>query len=98
MAHPSGHVQHHLLQIGQHRHGGEGVALLGSKKVFPSIHALVTHLSIMKESLPCTLQMKNHYSDASDDSDDDDIVDIDSEPELEDIIRSLQKRMNTFGA
>ena len=54
------------------------MALLGSAKVFPSIHALVTHLSIMRESLPCTLDMKNTYINASDDSDDD-IMDIDSE-------------------
>ena len=47
----------------------------------------------MRESLPCTLDMKNHYSDQSDESDDDDIVDIDMEPELEEIIISLQKQM-----
>ena len=87
-------MQHHLLQINQHSHGFDGVALLGSEKVFRSINALMTHLSIMKESLPCTLFMQYHSIDASDDSeDDDDIIDIDREPELQDIIRSLQNQL-----
>ena len=54
---------------------------------------MVTHLSIMKESLPCTLHMDDHASDASEDSDHDEVIDIDSEPELEEIIRRLQKQM-----
>ena len=87
---PGVQVQHHLLLVGD----GQGVSLHGSEKVFPSIHAMVTHLSIMKESLPCTLDMDNHDSDASEDSDhEDDVIDIDSEPQLEEIIRSLQKQM-----
>jgi hypothetical protein len=86
---PGVQVQHHLLLVGD----GQGVSLHGSEKVFPSIHAMVTHLSIMKESLPCTLDMDNHDSDASEDSDHDDIIDIDSEPELEEIVSILQKHM-----
>ena len=86
---PGVQVQHHLLLVGD----GQGVSLHGSEKVFPSIHAMVTHLSIMKESLPCTLDMDNHDSDASEDSDHDDIIDIDSEPELEEIVSYLQKQM-----
>ena len=55
---------------------------------------MVTHLSIMKGSLPCTLDMDHHDSDASEDSDhDDDIIDIDSEPELDEIVNILQKHM-----
>ena len=37
--------------------------------------------------------MDNHDSDASEDSDHDDIIDIDSEPELEEIVSNLQKHM-----
>ena len=70
------------------------MTLYGSKKLFPSIRALITHLSIMKESLPCNLDMDNHDSDTSEDSDDDeDIIDMDSEPELEEIVSRLQKQM-----
>ena len=89
-------VEHHLLQVVRHDHYIEGVAVLGSEKVFPSIYSLVTHLSIMRESLPCTLALHTYDSDASDDTDDDDdedIIDIDSEPELEEIIKNLQKQM-----
>ena len=86
---PGVQVQHHLLLVGD----GQGVSLHGSEKVFPSIHAMVTHLSIMKESLPCTLDMDNHDSDVSEDSDHDDVIDIDSEPELEEIVSNLQKHM-----
>ena len=88
---PGVQVQHHLLLVGD---GGHGVTLYGSKKLFPSINALVNHLSIMKESLPCTLDMDNHDSDTSEDSDDDeDIIDMDSEPELEEIVSRMQKQM-----
>ena len=92
----SGHlVEHHLLQVGKHDQYIEGVSLLGAEKVFPSIYSLVTHLSIMRESLPCTLALHDYASDASEDTyyREDDIIDIDTEPELEDIIRSLQKQM-----
>ena len=93
--HAPGHlVQHHLLQVGIHSHQREGVSLLGSEKVFPSVHSLVTHLSIMRESLPCTLGLYACHRDVSEDeNDEEDIIDIDSEPGLEDIIISLQKQM-----
>ena len=49
----------------------------------------------MRESLRCTLALHNYASDASEDTSDtdDDIIDIESEPELEEIIRFLQKQM-----
>ena len=89
---PGVRVQHHLLQVGGGGHGGHGVALHSSEKLFPSIHALVTHLSIMKEALPCTLKIDNYVSDASDEEEED-IIDIDSEPELEEIVSRLQKQL-----
>ena len=91
---PGHFVEHHLLHVVRHVHYIDGVTLLGSEKVFPSIYSLVTHLSIMRESLPCNLALHTYDSDASEDTDDeDDIIDIVSEPELEEIIRSLQKQM-----
>ena len=86
---PGVRVQHHLLQVGG---DGHGVVLYGSEKLFPSIHSLVTHLSIMKETLPCTLKIDNYASDASEEEEED-IIDIDSEPEMEEIVSWLQKQM-----
>ena len=85
---PGGQVQHHLLQASEDK-----VSLLGSQKLFPSIHALVTHLSIMKESLPCPLKMTKGFNDYMDEYEDD-LIDIESEPEYEEIIKSLQKEMS----
>ena len=81
-------VHHHLLVIGPH---GQDVQLSGSKKVFPSIFSLVTHLSIMKENLACRLVIHDRASDESDVSDNEDIVDIDSEPEMEEVVMQLKK-------
>ena len=71
---PGVRVQHHLLQVGGDGHGGHGVTLHGSEKLFPSIHALVTHLSIMKEGLPCTLKIDNYASVASEEKEKEDIM------------------------
>ena len=70
------------------------MALYGSEKLFRSIHSLVTHLSIMKESLPCTLDIYMYASNTSEDNGEvEDIIDLDSAPELEEIVRRLQKQM-----
>merc|ERR1719206_291504 len=88
---PGVQVQHHLLLVGD---VCQGVNLYGSKKLFPSIYSLITHLSIMKECLPCILHIDNTDSDASEESEDgEDIIDIDSEPELEEIVTRMQKQM-----
>lgn len=81
-------VHHHLLVVGGH---GQDVQLCGSNKVFPSIFSLVTHLSIMKENLACRLVISNKTSEESDVSDNEDIVDIDSEPEMEEVVLQLKK-------
>ena len=81
-------VHHHLLVLGKH---GQEVQLSGSKKVFPSIFSLVTHLSIMKENLACRLVIHDKASEESDVSDNEDIVDIDSEPEMEEVVMQLKK-------
>ena len=81
-------VHHHLLILSRQ---GQDVQLSGSKKVFPSIFSLVTHLSIMKENLACRLVIHDKVSEESDVSDNEDIVDIDSEPEMEEVVMQLKK-------
>ena len=83
---PGVNVQHHLLVVTNH---GQHVQLCGSKKVFPSIFSLVTHLSIMKENLVCRLV--NVHNEESDSSDNEDVIDIDSEPEMEEAVMQLKK-------
>ena len=89
---PGDLVEHHLLQVGKHSDLREGLSLLGSEKIFPSFFSLVTHLSIMRESLPCTLDLNDHDGKKSDVVDDD-IIDIDSAPGFQDIIRRLQVQL-----
>ena len=86
---PGVQVQHHLLIVSNH---GQDVQLCGSKKTFTSISSLVTHLSIMKENLTCRLVINNdEQSDNSDIEENEDTVDIDSEPDMEEVVMQLKK-------
>ena len=55
--------------------------------------SLVTHLSIMKENLPCRLAVASLDSDNEDseDHEEDRLTDLDSEPEMEEIVMQLKK-------
>ena len=81
-------VQHHLISTAEER-----VRISGSSKLFSSIFSLVTHLSIMKENLPCRLSVSSLDSEASDseDQEEDHLTDLDSEPEMEEIVMQLKK-------
>jgi len=79
-------VQHHLLLL-----AGKGVSLNGSCKVFPNLGSLVTHLSIMREALPCCLILQ-HAVGLGEDMEED-IVDIDSDKEMEDCVNCLKMRL-----
>ena len=80
-------VQHHLLLLAP-----RGVSLHGSSKVFPSLGSLVTHLSIMQESLPCTLTLAPRGVE-EEEEEEEDIVDIDSDKEMEDCVNNLKMRL-----
>ena len=82
-----GRVQHHLLLL----QPGKGVSLNGSSKVFPNLGSLVTHLSIMKETLPCCLILQ-HAVKLGEEMEED-IVDIDSDKEMEDCVNCLKMRL-----
>jgi len=82
-------VQHHLLLI---QAGRQGVSLNGSRKVFPNLGSLVTHLSIMREALPCCLILQ-HTVGLGEDIEEEDIVDIDSDKEMEDCVNCLKMRL-----
>merc|ERR1711874_95271 len=81
-------VQHYLI-LTQEKH----VKISGTNKVFPSMFSLVTHLSIMKENLPCRLAVASLDSDSEDseDHEEDRLTDLDSEPEMEEIVMQLKK-------
>ena len=80
-------VQHYLIFSGQ-----KDVKISGSSKVFPSLFSLVTHLSIMKEILPCRLAVSSPDSEAETDGEEqEDIIDLDCQPELEEIVSQLKK-------
>ena len=84
-------VQHHLLLVTGKQ---QQVRLHGSSKLFPSVFSLVTHLSIMKENLPCNLHLNYYDSESSTETEDDeneDIIDIDTEPNMEEILTQLKK-------
>ena len=71
-----------------------GVRFQGSQKIFPNICSVILHLSIMQESLPCTLNLHTSTSDTENDTDlEDDLVDIEKEPQLEIIISKMKKKM-----
>ena len=71
-----------------------GIRFQGSQKIFPNIYCLILHLSIMQESLPCTLNLHTSASDTEDDTyHEDDLVDIEKEPQLEIIIFKMKKKM-----
>ena len=78
-------VQHHLLLL-----AGKGVSLNGSCKVFPNLGSLVTHLSIMREALPCCLILQHAVEGIEEEED---IVDIDSDKEMEDCVNCLKMRL-----
>jgi len=80
-------VQHHLLLL-----SNRGVVLNGSNKVFPNLGSLVTHLSIMKEELPCCLVLEEGTKD-EEEEDEQDVVDIDSDKEIEDCVNNLKMRL-----
>merc|ERR1711953_1192639 len=80
-------VQHYLIFSGQ-----KDVKISGSCKVFPSLFSLVTHLSIMKEILPCRLAVSSPDSEAESESEEqEDIIDLDCQPEMEEIVCQLKK-------
>ena len=82
-------VQHHLLL-----QAGQGVSLNGSRKVFPNLGSLVTHLSIMREALPCCLILQHTVGLGEDiEEEEEDIVDIDSDKEMEDCVNCLKMRL-----
>ena len=84
-----GDILHLLLHTSQ-----SGVRFQGSQKIFPNIYSLVLHLSIMRESLPCNLILNPSDIDTENANDhDDDLVDIEKEPQLEIIIAKMQKKM-----
>ena len=71
-----------------------GVRFQGSQKIFPNIYSLILHLSIMQESLPCTLNLHTSASGTENDTfHEDDLVDIEKEPQLEIIISKMKKKM-----
>ena len=82
-------VQHHLLL-----QAGKGVSLNGSCKVFPNLGSLVTHLSIMREALPCCLVLQ-HADGLGEgiEEEEEDIVDIDSDKEMEECVNCLKMRL-----
>jgi hypothetical protein len=80
-------VQHHLLVLCR-----GGVGLRGSTKVFPRLSCLVTHLSIMRETLPCCLLL-GEAGAGEREEEQQDIVDIDSDKEMEDCVRNLKQRL-----
>ena len=81
-------VQHYLILSSQSE-----VKISGSKKVFSSLSSLVTHLSIMKEILPCRLTVSSPDSEAETDGEEqeEDIIDLDCQPEMEEIVSQLKK-------
>ena len=81
-------VQHYLILS-----SATEVKISGSVKSFSSLFSLVTHLSIMKEILPCRLSLSNPDSEAesSDGEEQEDIIDLDCQPELEEIVSQLKK-------
>ena len=80
-------VQHYLIFSGE-----RDVKISGCSKVFSSIFSLVTHLSIMKEILPCRLAVSSPDSEAETDGEEqEDIIDLDCEPEMEEIVSQLKK-------
>ena len=82
-------VQHHLLL-----QAGKGVSLNGSCKVFPNLGSLVTHLSIMREALPCCLVLQHSVGLGEGiEEEEEDIVDIDSDKEMEDCVNCLKMRL-----
>ena len=84
-----GGVKHFLLLLAW---AGCGIVINGSQKIFPNIWSLINHLSIMKENLACRLVINNdEQSDNSDIEENEDIVDIDSEPDMEEVVMQLKK-------
>ena len=83
-------VQHHLLL-----QAGKGVSLNGSCKVFPNLGSLVTHLSIMREALPCCLVLQHSVGlgEGIEEEEEEDIVDIDSDKEMEECVNCLKMRL-----
>merc|ERR1711953_940248 len=80
-------VQHYLIFSTE-----KDVKISGSSKVFSSIFSLVTHLSIMKEILPCRLTVSSPDSEAESESQEqEDIIDLDCQPEMEEIVCQLKK-------
>ena len=81
-------VQHYLILSSQSE-----VKISGSKKVFSSLSSLVTHLSIMKEILPCRLTVSSPDSEAETDGEEqeEDIIDLGCQPEMEEIVSQLRK-------
>ena len=81
-------VQHYLILS-----SATEVKISGSVKSFSSLFSLVTHLSIMKEILPCRLSLSSPDSEAesSDGEEQEDIIDLDCQPELEEIVSQLKK-------
>ena len=77
-------VQHHLLLLGP-----QGVALAGSSKVFPCLTSIVTHLSIMKETLPCCLSIQEQGQQ----QEQGDKVDIDKDKEMEECVNNLKRKL-----
>ena len=81
------HLQllHHLLLLGP-----QGVTLAGSSKVFPCLSSMVTHLSIMKETLPCCLLVKEQGGKEQGQGDK---VDIDKDKEMEECVNNLKRKL-----
>ena len=80
-------VQHHLISTSENQ-----VRISGSTKLFSSIFSLVTHLSIMKENLPCRLSVSSMDSETEDTEEEEDrLTDLDSEPEMEEVVMQLKK-------
>ena len=79
-------VQHHLLLLGP-----QGVTLAGSSKVFPCLSSMVTHLSIMKETLPCCLLVKEQGG--KEEQGQGDKVDIDKDKEMEECVNNLKRKL-----
>ena len=84
---PCHQIHHHLIIISSSQ-----VQMVGSKKTFSSIFSLVTHLSIMKEILACRLVIEaNESSDENED-----FIDIDEEPQMEEVILQLKKFLSVL--
>jgi len=83
-------ILHYLILVTE-----AGFRIKGLSKVFPSLSGLVTHHSVMKESLPCRLLLEDDSNDSSDESDrESDFADLDADPEYPGLLSRLRAELS----